>query len=64
MSSNSTSELHEHFPLVPEPIREYIDEVKVQLVHLTQHEVSDVSLLDKLNFLRETRMPLDGQRWS
>lgn len=25
------SALHEHFPVIPEPIREYIEEVKAQL---------------------------------
>ena len=29
------SALHEHFPVIPEPIREYIEEVKAQLVEVT-----------------------------
>lgn len=49
------SELHEHFPVVPEPIREYIDEVRFNLEALTNYDGPDLSLDDKLNFLRETR---------
>jgi TAG lipase/steryl ester hydrolase/phospholipase A2/LPA acyltransferase len=40
---------------VPEPIREYIDEVRLHLETLTNYEGPDLSLEDKLNFLRETR---------
>jgi hypothetical protein len=29
------SALHEHFPVIPEPIREYIEEVKAQLEEVT-----------------------------
>ena len=49
------SELHENFPLVPEPIREYIDEVKEHLQYLTEYEGPAMSTQDKLAFLRETR---------
>ena len=49
------SELHEHYPVVPEPIREYIEEVQHHLEALTNYEGPDVSLEDKLSFLRETR---------
>ena len=49
------SELHEHFPTVPEPIREYIEEVQKHLEAVTQYDGPDMSLEDKLNFLRETR---------
>ena len=41
--------------MVPEPIREYIDEVRLHLQHLTDYEGYDLSLEEKLNFLRETR---------
>ena len=49
------SELHEHFPTVPEPIREYIEEVQRHLEAVTSYDGPDMSLEDKLNFLRETR---------
>lgn len=49
------SELHEHFPVVPEPIREFIDEVKQHLDVLTRYEGPDLALDEKINFLRETR---------
>ena len=49
------SELHEHYPVVPEPIREYIEEVQRHLDALTNHEGPDLSLEEKLSFLRETR---------
>ena len=49
------SELHEHFPTVPEPIREYIEEVQKHLEGVTAYDGPDMSLEDKLNFLRETR---------
>ena len=49
------SELHEHFPTVPEPIREYIEEVQKHLEGVTAYDGPDMSLVDKLNFLRETR---------
>ena len=47
--------MHEHFPVVPEPIREYIDEVKQHLEFVTRYDGSDLALEDKINFLRETR---------
>lgn len=34
-SSPPCSALHEHFPVIPEPIREYIEEVKAQLEEVT-----------------------------
>ena len=49
------SELHEHFPTVPEPIREYIEEVQKHLEGVTAYDGPDMTLEDKLNFLRETR---------
>lgn len=47
------SELHENFPIVPEPIRDYIDEVKLHLQHITDAESLDIQT--RLDFLRETR---------
>ena len=48
-------ELHE-FPVMPEPIREYIDEVKRHLEALTHAEEGPKFTLEhKVNFLRETR---------
>lgn len=49
------SELHEHFPVVPEIIREYIEEVQRHLEAITDYEGADLSPGDKLRFLRETR---------
>ena len=49
------SELHENFPVVPEPIRAYIEEVKQHLQTITMHEGPGLSIQDKLSFLRETR---------
>ncbi len=40
---------------MPEPIREYIDEVKQHLEFVTRYDGSDLALEDKINFLRETR---------
>jgi TAG lipase/steryl ester hydrolase/phospholipase A2/LPA acyltransferase len=45
--------LHEHFPVIPGPIREYIDEVCLHLDDIT-HAV-DVPLAEKAAFLKETR---------
>jgi hypothetical protein len=47
------SELHENFPIVPEPIRDYIDEVKLHLQHIASAESYDIK--HRLEFLRETR---------
>ncbi len=41
--------------MVPEPIREYIDEVRLNLDTLTNYEGLECTLDEKLNFLRETR---------
>ena len=49
------SELHENFPVVPGPIRAYIEEVKQHLETITMHEGPALSIQDKLSFLRETR---------
>lgn len=51
--AGSASELHENFPIVPEPIRDYIDEVKLHLQHITDAESLDIQT--RLDFLRETR---------
>ena len=40
---------------MPEPIREYIEEVQKHLEAVTAYNGPDMSLEDKLNFLRETR---------
>jgi len=40
---------------VPEPIREYIEEVQKHLEGVTAYDGPDMTLEDKLNFLRETR---------
>lgn len=40
---------------MPEPIREYIEEVQRHLEAVTSYDGPDMSLEDKLNFLRETR---------
>ncbi|BDA48233.1 Triacylglycerol lipase SDP1 [Coccomyxa sp. Obi] len=55
LGNMANSELHEHYPVVPEPIREYIEEVQHHLEALTNYEGPDLSLEDKLSFLRETR---------
>ena len=49
----TNSELHEHFPVVPRPIRDYIDEVKGQLQDITW--TRDIPLEDRVAFLKETR---------
>ncbi|KAK9795501.1 hypothetical protein WJX73_009996 [Symbiochloris irregularis] len=55
LGNMTNSELHENFPMVPEPIREYIDEVKEHLQFLTEYEGPALTIQDKLAFLRETR---------
>ncbi|EFN56547.1 hypothetical protein CHLNCDRAFT_144196 [Chlorella variabilis] len=45
--------LHEHFPVIPEPIRDYIEEVKAQLEEVTNSP--DLPLEEKAAFLKETR---------
>ncbi|KAL4443986.1 hypothetical protein ABPG75_011723 [Micractinium tetrahymenae] len=49
----TNSALHEHFPVIPEPIREYIEEVKAQLEEVTSSP--DLPLEEKAAFLKETR---------
>ena len=49
------SELHDYFPLVPEPIREYIDEVKLHLQLISEYEGPQLGVKEKLAFLQETR---------
>ncbi|EIE18504.1 patatin-domain-containing protein [Coccomyxa subellipsoidea C-169] len=55
LGNMANSELHEHYPVVPEPIREYIEEVQMHLEALTNYEGPDLLLEEKLSFLRETR---------
>lgn len=49
----TNSALHEHFPVIPEPIRDYIEEVKAQLEEVTNSP--DLPLEEKAAFLKETR---------
>lgn len=49
----TNSALHEHFPIIPEPIREYIEEVRSQLEDVANSP--DLPLEEKSTFLRETR---------
>jgi len=49
------SELHEHFLAVPEPIRQYIDEVKTQLQMLTNYNGPSMTLKEKWEFIKLTR---------
>lgn len=49
------SELHEHFLSVPEPIRLYIEEVKTQLVMLTNYNGPSMTLKEKWEFIKLTR---------
>ncbi|KAI3427163.1 hypothetical protein D9Q98_007100 [Chlorella vulgaris] len=49
----TNSALHEHFPVIPEPIREYIEEVKAQLEEVANSP--DLPLEEKAAFLKETR---------
>ena len=49
------SELHEAQSSVPLPIKEYIKEVQSHLESLTAYSGPEVTLSDKLTFLRETR---------
>jgi len=45
--------VHEHFPVVPGPIREYIEEVRLHLEQITAS--TDLALAEKAAFLKETR---------
>lgn len=49
------SELHEHFLSVPEPIRLYIEEVKTQLIMLTNYNGPSMTLKEKWEFIKLTR---------
>lgn len=49
------SELHEHFLSVPEPIRLYIEEVKTQLLMLTNYNGPSMTLKEKWEFIKLTR---------
>jgi TAG lipase/steryl ester hydrolase/phospholipase A2/LPA acyltransferase len=49
------SQLHEYYYEVPQPIKEYIQEVKTQLAMLTGWPEAGVSLEEKLAFFKETR---------
>ncbi|PSC75647.1 Triacylglycerol lipase SDP1 [Micractinium conductrix] len=49
----TNSALQDHFPVIPEPIREYIEEVKLQLEEVTHSP--DLPLEEKSAFLKETR---------
>ena len=49
----TNSALHDHFPVVPEPIRDYIDELKDQLQEITCSP--EIPLEDRVAFLKETR---------
>eukprot|EP00884_Botryococcus_braunii_P020442 jgi/Botrbrau1/7081/Bobra.0165s0103.1 len=53
LGNMTNSELHENFPIVPEPIRDYIDEVKLHIQHIADAESLDIQT--RLDFLRETR---------
>ena len=49
----TSSALHDAFPVCPEPIREYLDEVRAQLEDITA--CPDLPLAERSTFLRETR---------
>lgn len=49
----ASAALHEHFPVVPGPIREYIDEVREHLEDITNS--TELPLAEKSAFLKETR---------
>ena len=53
LGNMASAALHEHFPVVPGPIREYIDEVRAQLEDITHSP--DLPLAEKAAFLKETR---------
>ncbi|KAK9804424.1 hypothetical protein WJX72_011952 [[Myrmecia] bisecta] len=55
LGNMTNSELHENFPMVPEPIREYIAEVRLHLQTITNYEGPDITVSEKLQFLQETR---------
>lgn len=49
----TNSALHEHFPVVPGPIREYIEEVRLHMDQITT--CPDLDVREKSAFLKETR---------
>ena len=53
LGNMASSALHEHFPLVPIAIREYIDEVRTHLEDITHSP--ELPLPEKAAFLKETR---------
>lgn len=53
LGNMASAALHEHFPIVPGAIREYIDEVRAQLEDITHSP--DLPLAEKAAFLKETR---------
>ncbi|DBA89645.1 TPA: hypothetical protein ACH3X2_004537 [Trebouxia sp. C0005] len=55
LGNMTNSELHEHFLAVPEPIRQYIDEVKTQLQMLTNYNGPSMTLKEKWEFIKLTR---------
>ncbi|KAK9843908.1 hypothetical protein WJX84_008684 [Apatococcus fuscideae] len=55
LGNMTNSELQDYFPLVPEPIREYIDEVKLHLQLITEYDGPQLGVKEKLAFLQETR---------
>lgn len=58
LGNMTNSKLHERRPIVPGPIRAYIDEVTECLHTITAYEGPALPPEDKLSFLRETRSPL------
>jgi len=55
LGNMTNSKLHERRPIVPGPIKSYIDEVAACLRTITTYEGPELSPEDKLSFLRETR---------
>lgn len=55
LGNMASTKLHEYRPGVPGPIHEYIEEVRLQLQYITNYQVLDLSLEEKLAFLQETR---------
>lgn len=53
LGNMASAALHEHFPLVPGPIREYIDEVRTHLIDITH--ANELVLTERAAFLKETR---------
>lgn len=55
LGNMTNSAIHEHFPVVPEPIIQFIDEVKECLHSITAYNQADLSWNEKYAYLRETR---------